>query len=370
MKKKICVVMSTHWSWVLGGAEYQVSLIMKELVTNKDVNITFVTRNVDPTFSPNGYNIKKIKSSGFFSRYSKAFDAKSLLSALNDEEPDIIYQRAGSAYTGICAWYAKKKKIPMVWHISHDMDVDPKIGTKKSFFNRLEKFFIQYGIRNSTKIIAQTNKQVALLDKNYGIKTDHIIKNFHPVPEKLIKKNNIIKIVWVANFKPMKQPELFVRLAKELENLIDVQFIMIGRNDNKSRYTDLIKSIDNIKSLEYLGSKTQEQVNNIFLESHLLVNTSKLEGFSNTFIQAWMREVPVITITVDPDGIIKNKKIGVCAGNYENLKRSIIELVNSPKLISKMGKQGKVYANKYHSMRNIDQIAKILTNSTLSKTCN
>ena len=356
--------MSTHWSWVLGGAEYQVSLIMNKLISNEKSNITFITRNIDPTFSPNGYTIKKIKCNSFFSRYSKAFDAKSLLSALNDEQPDIIYQRAGSAYTGICAWYAKKRKIPMVWHVSHDMDVDPKIGTKKSFFNRLEKFFIEYGIRNSTEIIAQTNKQVELLNKHYKINTDYIIKNFHPIPEKLVKKSNKIKIVWVANFKPMKQPELFVQLAKELENVIDVQFIMIGRNDNKSKYTNLIKDIDQIKSLEYLGSQSQEQVNNIFLESHLLVNTSKLEGFSNTFIQAWMREVPVLTITVDPDEVIRKNTIGVCTGNYEALKNTIIELVNSPKLISKMGKQGREYANKDHSMKNINQIVDVLTNLT------
>jgi glycosyltransferase involved in cell wall biosynthesis len=365
MKKKLCVVMSTHWSWVLGGAEYQVSLIMKELVTNKDVNVTFITRNVDPTFSPNGYNIKKIKSSGFFSRYSKTFDVQSLLSALNDEKPDIIYQRAGSAYTGICAWYAKKKKIPMVWHVSHDMDVDPKECVKKSILNSLEKLFIRYGIRHSTNIIVQTDNQAALLKKNYEIKANHIIRNFHPLPAQNCNKGNKIKIVWVANFKPMKQPEIFVRLAKELENIIDAQFIMIGRNGNKSRYNELIKTIKTIKSLKYIGEKSQEEVNHIFLESHLLINTSKLEGFSNTFIQAWMREIPVLTLTVDPDEVIRKNKIGICAGNYETLKKSIIELINSPELISKMGKQGKNYANKHHSMKNIIKIMEVLNNPSL-----
>jgi len=360
MQKKICVVMSTHWSWILGGAEYQVSLIMDHLVADKKSDITFITRNVDSSFSPDGYTIKKIKK-GYFSQYSKAFDAISLLSALEEVQPDIIYQRAGSAYTGICAWYAQKKNIPMVWHISHDMDVNPKIGTKKNVFNWIEKRFIEYGIRHSSTIIAQTNEQERLLEKNYKIKTSHIIRNFHPIPNKPTNKADKIKIVWVANFKPMKQPELFVRLAKELENIINAQFIMVGKNDNQPRYIELIKTINNIKSLHYLGSKSQEQVNNIFSESHLLINTSKLEGFSNTFIQAWMREVPVITITVDPDEVIKKNEIGVCAGSYKKLKDSVVDLVCSPERIIQMGKQGKHYAYSNHSMKNIDQILKVLT---------
>ncbi len=364
-KKKVCIVMSTHWSWVLGGAEYQVSLIMDRLVSNDRLDITFLTRKVDPSFLPDGYTIKKIKSSGFFARYTKAFDAKKLLSALEEIQPDIIYQRAGSAYTGICAWYAQKKNIPMVWHISHDMDVDPKIGTQKPLFKLLEKKFLEYGIRHSSSIIAQTDQQAMSLAKHYDRNANHIIRNFHPTPDAPINKGKKIKIVWVANFKPMKQPELFVRLAKELEDIIDARFVMIGRINDK--YSKLLEDINSIKSLDYLGEQSQDQVNTIFSESHLLINTSKLEGFSNTFIQAWMRKVPVLTLTVDPDNIIKKHKVGICAGSYEKLKDAIIDLVSSHKKRVDMGKNGKQYAYSNHSMKNVDQILEILAQLLSSK---
>jgi len=357
-KKKVCIVMSTHWSWVLGGAEYQVSLILDRLVSDDRLDITFLTRNVDTSFLPDGYTIKKIKSGGFFSRYTKAFDTKKLLSALEEIQPDIIYQRAGSAYTGICAWYAQKKNIPMVWHISHDMDVNPKIATQKPFFKLLEKKFLEYGIRHSSSIIAQTDMQAASLEKHYGRIANHIIRNFHPIPDTAINKGKMIKIVWVANFKPMKQPELFVRLAKELEDTIDARFVMIGRINNK--YSKLLEDINSIKSLDFLGEQSQDQVNKIFSESHLLINTSKLEGFSNTFIQAWMRKVPVLTLTVDPDDIIKKHEIGICAGSYEKLKNAIVDLVGSNKSRIDMGNKGKHYAYSNHSMKNIDQILEIL----------
>ena len=360
--KKIGVIIPTHWSWVLGGAEYQVSLITEHLAADNRFDITVFARYVDPSFSPENYAIKKIQPGRFFSRYAKIFDGKNLLSALKDIRPDIIYQRSGSAYTGICAWYAQKNRIPMVWHISHDMDVTPKMGTKKFPFELAEKKCLEYGIRRATHIIAQTDKQALLLKNNYGRTANQIIRNFHPLPDanESISKGEKTKIVWIANFKPMKQPELFVRLAKELESIIDAQFIMIGKISNRKQYGQLLEDIHSIKSLNYIGEQPQEKVNQILSESHFLINTSTSEGFSNTFIQAWMREVPVITITVDPDNIIKNNEIGVCAGSYEKLKDTVVDLVRSPKRRVYMGQKGKQYADENHSMKNIDRIQETL----------
>lgn len=362
-RKKIGVIIPTHWSWILGGAEYQVSLITEHLAADDRFDVTVLSLYKNPSFTPENYTLKKIQPGGFLSRYGKAFDGKNLLSALKDIRPDIIYQRSGSAYTGICAWYAQKNRIPMVWHISHDMDVTPKMGTKKFPFELVEKKCLEYGIRRATHIIAQTDKQAMLLKKNYGRTANQIIRNFHPLPDatnESISKGEKIKIIWIANFKPMKQPELFVRLAKELENIIDAQFIMIGKISDQKKYGQLLEQMNAVKSLDYIGEQPQEKVNKILSESHLLINTSRLEGFSNTFIQAWMREVPVITLTVDPDDIIKNNEIGVCAGSYEKLRETIVDLVRSPEHRTQMGQKGKQYADENHSMKNIDRIQETL----------
>ena len=44
------------------------------------------------------------------------------------------------------------------------------------------------------------------------------------------------------------------------------------------------------------------------IKSKILINTSSFEGFPNTFVQAWANGVPVISLKVDPDNIIKKKK--------------------------------------------------------------
>ena len=72
-------------------------------------------------------------------------------------------------------------------------------------------------------------------------------------------------------------------------------------------------------NLQYLGEVSQDEVNRRLREGHILVNTSRYEGFSNTFVQAWMRRVPVVSLTVDPDNILVRENIGFCSGTFKNL---------------------------------------------------
>ena len=56
-----------------------------------------------------------------------------------------------------------------------------------------------------------------MLKNNFGRECDIVVPNFCPKPKNIIKKKNPIKLVWIANFKKLKRPELFIKLAEKFK---------------------------------------------------------------------------------------------------------------------------------------------------------
>jgi glycosyltransferase involved in cell wall biosynthesis len=257
----------------------------------------------------------------------------------------------------------------MILHIASDNDIIPFRMEKqiKRLVPCLEKMILDYAIHNSHCLIAQTKNQKRAVKENYNREVDAIIPNFQPFPKEIICKNSPIKIVWVANFKPIKQPELFIRLADDLSKMqINVEFIMIGNpagrggNSRQHWQRSLETRIKRIPALTYLGGRTTDEVEQILAESHLLVNTSQYEGFSNTFIQAWMRCVPVVSLNSKPDGLLSDGKMGLLSGNYERLCKDVTRLIRDHGLRTWMGKEAQSYAFKHFTMKNAEKVVKII----------
>jgi glycosyltransferase involved in cell wall biosynthesis len=277
--------------------------------------------------------------------------------------PDIIYQRVGCAQTGIAALYAIKNQCKMIWHVASEYDLSPfKISLSKLIFERVvDRLLLNYGIKHSSRVVVQTEDQKILLMKRFKREPFAVIRNFHPAPKEVINKKDPIKIVWVSNLKKIKQPDIFFRLARDLEEIKNVQFFIIGAIQETGRLkTTWEKRILQIKNLKHMGIQSQNNVNLILAESHIFVNTSLYEGFPNTFIQSWMREVPVISLNVNPDKLIEKYNIGLVSGSYEKLKRDVINLIENKKLRKEMGLNAQSFALKNFSLRNASNLIHIL----------
>jgi glycosyltransferase involved in cell wall biosynthesis len=70
------------------------------------------------------------------------------------------------------------------------------------------------------------------------------------------------------------------------------------------------------------GQLPREQTLEKIATAKALLNVSEMEGFPNTFLEAWVLGTPVISLFVDPGGIIKRNHLGyVCDGDMEELVR-------------------------------------------------
>lgn len=365
VRKRLCIIVPTHWSETMGGSEYQAMCLIDKLVSNEQFEIYYLTRRYEPRFYPDGYRIIKIADANGIRRYGFFFDVFRLLKLLHQIQPDVIYQRVGCAYTGIAAYYARRNNCKMVWHIASENDVLPfqEQISLRSIMRCIDKKILEYGIRFSQYIIAQTNQQAEYLKKHYGRTPTAVIYNFHPMPRENIKKVDPIKIVWISNFKPLKQPECFIRLARDLRDLGEkAECIMIGAPAHWAFnwQTSLENEIDEIDNLVYLGSRPLEEVNSILAKADVFVNTSLYEGFPNTFIQAWMRKVPVVSLHVNPDQVFERHNVGFFSGMYEKMLKRVVELIRNPALRDVMGERAQAYAFEKHCEKNIAGLVEIL----------
>lgn len=357
-------MMPGHWSRTMGGSQYQARCIIEELKKTGRYDIYYLTRHYDPKCTGNGYTLVPYSYPGSQTRgtHRHFFEMATLPAILKKIKPDIIYQRVGCAQTGIAARYAMKHHCKMVWHIASEFDLQPlRIHFSRMFFyKRLQRYLLNSGIKRATHIIAQTEDQNRLLQKNFNRSATAVIPNFHPDPIESIDKSGMIKVVWVANLKSIKQPEIYIRLADELQNLPNVQFIMIGAiqgsSSTRRKYRELI---DKTHALKYLGEQKQETVNKILARSHIFVSTSLREGFPNTFIQAWMRQVPVASLNVDPDRLITSQSLGLVADSFEKLKDSVRTLATQEGLRHQLGLNARTFAQHYFSIRNVMKIEEV-----------
>jgi glycosyltransferase involved in cell wall biosynthesis len=367
---KVCIIGSAHWSAFMGGIEYQEKLLIEKLKNEEKICIFFITNNLGKNYLPEGYNVIEIGTNKKLSEYGSFFGIFRLYKILYSICPDVIYQKGASALISAAALYSRRFGSKIIWHFSSDRNVVIKEKISKIFqFNRyIENKLFQYGIKNAHEIIVQTNFQKLAVKKFNQKARLHLIRNFHPFHDgnDLKKKKN--QVVWVGNFKRLKQPELFIELSKTLwvKNM-DIKCIMIGAPTKyPNGYQKILeKKIKEVPNLEWLGKLPIDIVNKKINESTILVNTSKWEGFPNTYIQAWMRGIPVVTLNCDPDNIIHNFGIGLNSGSYEKLVDDVINLLKNHDRRLEMGKKAKKYAMANHSLNNLDKLIKIITSVRL-----
>ena len=144
-----------------------------------------------------------------------------------------------------------------------------------------------------------------------------------------------------------------MRLAAALEDLRAVRFVMVGAPaDDGAWQRALMQEIARTPNLEYLGHRSHAEVNELLGRSHIFVNTSMHEGFPNTFVQAWLRDVAVVSLQVDPDRVLELEKVGIAAGTEVGLQAAVRSLLEDPPARLALAERGCRHAITRHSLAN------------------
>ncbi|MET0292130.1 MAG: glycosyltransferase family 4 protein [Steroidobacteraceae bacterium] len=237
----------------------------------------------------------------------------SLLGALRKADADVYYQSPAGVNTGVVAWFCRRNRRRFVFRVASDANCIP--GQQLITYWRDRKLF-EYGMRRADLIAAQTVRQQRLLKENYGLKSA-VVNMAADVDTPRPQAGKDIDALWVSNYRDVKRPEAVVDLAKALPQ---VTFSMVGgpMPGGESYYERVTAALRQLPNVTVHGAVPYQDVGKLYDRAKLFLNTSTMEGFPNTFLQAWMRGLPVVS-TFDPDDLIKREALGGAADSPEGL---------------------------------------------------
>jgi glycosyltransferase involved in cell wall biosynthesis len=240
-----------------------------------------------------------------------------LVAALAAADAEVYYQSPSGSATGVTAWFCRQRGRRMVYRVASDANCVP--GRQLIRLWRDRKLY-EYGLRRADLVATQTRAQSALLLEHYGVASTPVNMAVEP-PREVAGTQRDIDVLWVSNLRSVKRPELVLELARRLPH---IGFTIAGGPlpGSQPYYNEVAAAAARLPNVTMLGAVPYQEIGSLFARARVLLNTSTVEGFPNTFLQAWVRGVPVVTF-FDPDQLIRQQHLGVAAGSLAEMSAAL-----------------------------------------------
>lgn len=309
---------------VIGGAEVQQGIIARALA-RAGYRVSIITLDYGQAEGVviDGVSCHKTHTPDGGVRILRWFHPRltSVLAALKRVDADIYYTRSSSYLTGVVAAFCKRHGKRSIYAGALDLDFLP--GRERIEYRR-DRWLFRYGLRNVDGIVVQNAFQYSSCRENYG-REPTLIPSSYLAPEGAAA-DRAGHVLWVANIRRQKQPELCLDIARSLPHL---KFVMIGgaTGDGKeAMYRDIELKASALGNVEFLGFLPYQKAEGYFSRARVFLNTSRTEGFPNTFLQAWARGVPTVAFfdTGSRDG---NQPVYSIAGSVAHARAEVERLM-------------------------------------------
>lgn len=353
MSIKVCFVSLSAYPFLTnkdcgfaGGEEKREVLFGKSIMKHgTEVSFIVYSQNNEEVESEETYdNIRIIKTynhnnAKYMTWISKI---KYIYNSITKADADMYVQGAGAP--GIVALLCLLKRKKYVFFVASDANAEGRAPINPNLINNM---LSKLDIRLSRLVISQNEWQSKVLFEKFKVKSVLINNPIH-IP-KLSNHNNRKFIIWVATIRTVKRPDLFLELAKAMPS---TQFLMIGGPDKHDSllYNDISNKASSIPNLKFLGFVSPFEIDNYYNQASILVNTSLIEGFPMSFLEAWAHGIPVLTLGVDPGGIIQKRNIGFCSKSITELASYASILINNHSLYHQVSSMARKYVSSEHDV--------------------
>jgi len=247
-----------------------------------------------------------------------------VMAALRKAEADVYYTSCASIGAEQIVRAARATGGTAVFRAASDSDCDPSKLLIRLWRDR--KIY-EHGLSRVDHVLVQSECQQRLMQRNYGRDSRVAGMLVDPGGPPAAFLDRTRHALWVSNIRQVKRPDLALDVARLLPEL---GFQMAGGpvGGSEAMYDEVRAAAQGLPNMEFSGTVPYQQVSQVFANARVFVNTSDVEGFPNSYLQAWTNGVPVVAF-FDPDGVIAREGLGVAVRTLEEMCAAVERLATS-----------------------------------------
>lgn len=245
-----------------------------------------------------------------------------LWSALARANAELYYTSCAGMHVGLVALFCRRFRKRFVFRTASDTDCDS--SRLRVRFAR-DRWLYAYGLRRAHVILVQSASQAENLGRSYGL-ASRVARMLVEKPPPVAARD--IEVLWVSNIRRVKRPDRVLELAGRMP---EVKIHMVGGPlpGEEALFREVRHAAATKANVSFHGLLSYWDANDLYGRAKVLVNTSDVEGFPNSYLQAWIRGVPVVTL-IDPDRVIEREGLGVAAKSPAQIPDAVRHLLEDP----------------------------------------
>lgn len=208
-----------------------------------------------------------------------------------------------------------------------------------------------WGLRWVDYTIFQSNFQKRCAERFLGLRGEVIRNPAHAWHSNSPPSTRDIDVLWIGLCAETKHPHYLLDIALAMDK---VNFTMIATpTSDEEAYRSVRIRAQSLANVTHLRCVQYKEIWRYYKRAKVFAFTSSREGFPNVFLQAWQAAAPVVSLGCDPDGIIRDHKLGLVSGDICQMKKHIYLLLHNDELRAEYGKNGMDYVKRNHNMDDI-----------------
>ena len=267
--------------------------------------------------------------------------------ALNGSAADLIYARLPNDFLWLVGLFVRRHpRSRFIYALANDRHCNP--WHTYSWNGWFHDPLFALGLRTANFVAVQHEAQAQMVKpyiKGQLVLIPNLVRSLQSEPRRYDQTK--IDAIWISHIRPQKQLSILLDIAEQLPTL---RFVVVGGFGREPNRGELECRMQGIRNLRYAGPRPFEDVIQLLMSSRVLVNTSSWEGFPNAMLDAWSAGVPVVSLQIDPAGVISREGFGLVSGTPSQMVCDIKKLVEGRSLNCEMGKRGQEYVRRAHGI--------------------